>query len=122
MLALVPPVVYLVRDLFFASKIQAVADQLGVEVRSAASAEALQAAARGARLAIVDLRLPEALHALELLAGDPATADVPAVGFVDHERLDVMESARALGATQVMAKGQFASMLPRLLQDAAKNQ
>jgi hypothetical protein len=63
--------------------------------------------------------LPQALRALERLAGDPATAAVPSVGFVGHERLDVMETARALGCGQVMAKGEFASKLPGLLRELA---
>jgi CheY-like chemotaxis protein len=108
-------VVYLVRDLLFVSKIRAAAEALGVDVRNAASAAALAAAARGARLVIVDLRLPDALHALELLAADPETASVPSVGFVDHERTDVMERAKALGLARALPKGVFASDLPRLL-------
>lgn len=110
------PVVYLVQDLLFASKIRATADHLGVAVHAAPNPEELVAAARGARLVILDLRLPQALEALTLLAGDPETAAVQSVGFIDHERLDVMETARALGAHLVLAKGKFASELPRLLE------
>jgi hypothetical protein len=54
------------------------------------------------------------MAALEALA----TAPVPGlrtVGFVEHERTDVMEAARAKGCTEVMAKGQFANALPKLL-------
>jgi CheY-like chemotaxis protein len=112
----VADVVYLVRDLLFVSKIRAAADGTGAAVASARDAEGLRDAARGARLVILDLRLPEALRALELLARDPDTARVASVGFVDHERLDVMETARALGCRTVLAKGKFASELGRLLQ------
>lgn len=108
-------VVYLVRDLLFVSKIRETAEQLGIELAPARTPEAVQAAARAARLVILDLRLPAALTALELLASDPATAAVETVGFVDHERLDVMETAKALGMRTVMAKGEFATKLPRLL-------
>ena len=112
-----PParVVYLVRDLLFTAKIREAAERLGLTAGGARDAEALAAAARGARLVIVDLRVPEALRALELLARDPATAALPSVGFVDHERLDVMETASALGCKTVLAKGRFATELPRLL-------
>ena len=110
-------VVYLVKDLLFVSKIREAAGHLGVEVASARDPESLVAAARGARLVIVDLRLPDALGALELLSADPAAARVSSVGFVDHERTDVMEAARARGMHQVMAKGQFASALPGLLEN-----
>ena len=106
------PVVYLVRDLVFVSKIREAAARLGLEVERAADAAALQAAAREAKLVIVDLRLPEALDALAHLAADPLTARVRAVGFVDHEQVEAME---ARGCGTVLAKGRFASELPSLL-------
>jgi CheY-like chemotaxis protein len=115
MVGAVAPVVYLVQDLLFTSKIRETAAQLGVEVEGARDAAGLAAAARGARLVLLDLRRPDALGALELLAADPATAAVPSVGFVDHERTDVMQAAAARGCGRVLAKGRFASELPALL-------
>jgi DNA-binding NarL/FixJ family response regulator len=112
-------VVYLVKDLLFTSKIREAAGHLGVAVVGARDPDGLVTAAREARLVIVDLRLPEALEALDRLARDPAAASVPSVGFIDHERIDVMEEARTRGCRQVMAKGQFASALPALLQESA---
>ena len=109
-------VAYLVRDMMFTSKIREVARQLGVSVASARDAAALVEAARGARLVVFDLRLEGALDALALLRQQPELAGVTTVGFVEHERLDVMDAARAAGISQVMAKGQFASALPKLLQ------
>jgi hypothetical protein len=105
------PVVYLVRDLLFVSKIRETASQLGVEVERAADAAGLHAAARDAKLVIVDLRLPEALDALGRLAADPATARVPAVGFVDHEQVEALRPR----CPTVLAKGRFASELPALI-------
>ena len=112
-------VVYLVKDLVFSSKIGEAAAHLGVEVRSARDAESLVGMAHGARLVIVDLRDAEGMRALELLAKEPSAAGVQSVGFVGHERLDVMETARALGCGTVLAKGAFASGLPALLRRAA---
>jgi hypothetical protein len=108
-------IVYLAQDLFFVSKIRATASQLGLEAERAPDAEALPAAARQARLVIVDLRLADALRALELLAADPATAGVRSVGFVDHENLDLMRSASARGCGTVLSKRRFSSDLPALL-------
>ena len=110
------PVVYLVKDLLFTSKIREAASHVGVEVTSARDAAALVTAAREARLVLIDLRLPEALDALAQLAADPVAAGVASVGFIDHERTDVMDAARARGCATVMAKGQFASALPGLLE------
>jgi DNA-binding NarL/FixJ family response regulator len=112
-------VVYLVRDMMFTSKIREVAAQLGLEARGAPDPAALSRAAPGARLVIVDLRLPQAMEALEALAADPAAAAVPRVGFVDHQKVELMEAARARGCPRVLTKGQFAKELPSLLAPAA---
>jgi CheY-like chemotaxis protein len=108
-------VVYLVRDMLFTSKIREVARQLGVSVASARDAAGLVEAASGARLVVLDLRLDGALDALARLKQQPDLTGITTVGFVEHERLDVMDAARAAGISQVMAKGQFANALPKLL-------
>ena len=108
-------VVYFVRDMLFSSKIRATATELGVTVQSAPDPQALARHAQGARLAIIDLRLERAMEALDAIAADPALASVETIGFVDHERTEVMDSARARGCKQVMAKGQFSNQLPKLL-------
>ena len=109
-------VVYFARDMLFTSKIREVAKQLGVTVEAARDATALsQAVAQGARLVIVDLRLDGALDALSAVTSDPASADVPTVGFIDHEKVEVMDEARARGCREVLTKGQFSHALPRLL-------
>jgi DNA-binding NarL/FixJ family response regulator len=108
-------VVYLVRDLFFVAKISETADQLGMSVERAANAEALHCAAPNARLVVIDLRLPEALPALEALAADPRTRGVTSIGFVDHENVDVMRAATARGCRTVLSKQRFSAQLPALL-------
>jgi hypothetical protein len=108
-------VAYLVQDLVFTSKIEEVAGRLGVETRPARDPDSLVAAARGARLVLIDLRRSDALAALDRLAAEPATAAVRSVGFVGHEELAVMDAARARGCGSVLAKGKFAGDLPELL-------
>lgn len=108
-------VVYLVKDLMFSGKIREVASQVGVDVSGVRDAKLLPEAARGAKLVILDLRLPDALQALDLLAADPETRAVRSVGFIDHERTDVMEAAGARGCGSVLAKGRFSTELPSLL-------
>jgi CheY-like chemotaxis protein len=106
-------VVYMISDMLFSSKLREAAKATGVSVQPARDPAAWAAAAREAKLAIVDLRMPTALAALDALAAGPAGART--VGFIDHERVDVMDQARAKGCTDVMAKGQFANALPKLL-------
>ena len=105
-------VVYLIHDMMFSSKVREVAKQVGVSIAAAREPAAWAAAAREAKLAIVDLRLPTAIAALDALAAQPGGART--VGFVEHERTDVMELARSKGCADVMAKGQFANALPKL--------
>jgi hypothetical protein len=102
-------VVYLVNDLLFTSKIRETASQLGLDVQVVRTPAEVPAATAGARALIVDLRRPDALQALEA-----AAEGVQRIGFIDHERVDVMEAARALGCT-ALAKGKFSTDLPRLL-------
>jgi CheY-like chemotaxis protein len=108
-------VVYFIQDMLFTSKVREVAKQIGVSVQAVRDPAALAAAAGSAKLVILDLRLPAASDALARLAADPLARAVPSIGFVDHEKVEVMDDARAKGCGQVMAKGQFASALPKLL-------
>ena len=103
----------------FTSKIREAAKPFGLTWQGVRESANLVATAAGARLVIVDLRLPTALEALRMLAAEPATAAIPSVGFVEHERTDVMQAARESGCSDVMAKGQFANALPRLMASLA---
>jgi CheY-like chemotaxis protein len=107
-------VVYWTQDLLFVSKIRETARQVGLDVEGARDAAALTSAARAAKIVILDLRRPEALAVLDALAADPQTRAVAKVGFIDHERVDVMESARDKGC-KALAKGKFSTELPLLL-------
>ena len=112
-------VIYFARDMVFTSKIREVARQVGLTAAPARRPADLPVEAAGARLVILDLRLPEAFEALAALTADPTSAGIPTVGFVDHEKVDVMEAARAAGCRQVLTKGQFAHSLPKLLAEPA---
>ena len=108
-------IVYFVKDLLFSSKIRETAGQVGVDVEPFRDPVQLAAAAKTAKLVIIDLRLPEAMRALELIAADPDAKNVSSVGFIDHEKVDLMEQASAKGCKKVLAKGRFTSELPALV-------
>jgi DNA-binding NarL/FixJ family response regulator len=112
-------VVYFINDMLFSSKLREAAKATGVTIQATREPAAFAAAAREAKLAIVDLRLPAALAALEALGGSAGVRQLRIVGFIDHEKTDVMEAARAKGCSDVMAKGQFANALPKLLASIA---
>ncbi len=113
-----PPLVALVDDLMFLSRIREAARAAGIEMTSArATAALLEAARAGARLVVVDLdgaRVPWR-DALAALRADPALRELPVVGFLSHVRGDLAEAARAAGASRVLARSAFVAELPRLL-------
>jgi CheY-like chemotaxis protein len=111
-------IAYLCTDLLFTSKIRETAQGLGHTVAPSRDPDALAAAAQGAAMVIVDLRLPSAIEALTRLRADALTRTVPAVGFCDHEKVELMERARAAGCSQVYAKGKFSSDLRQILAGA----
>ncbi len=105
----------LVRDLFFRSKIGAVANSVGATV---AYAEDLQAAVECAAqsrpaLILVDL---SAFHpeetVLKLRAAAPASR---LVGFASHVDVETLRRARAAGFALALARSEFSLRLGELL-------
>lgn len=107
----------LVADLFFRSKIRAVAEAAGVALQFVRSFDELPtmlaASAAPARI-IVDLndRSLRAVNFLPALSQDPRIAEL--IGFVSHVDVATTNAARAAGCT-VMPKSQFVENLPAIL-------
>jgi CheY-like chemotaxis protein len=109
-----------VPDLFFAAKIGETARQLGVAIEFASSGPALLEKASGApALILLDLGAA-ALDPIELIAQLKADSggNARVVGFVNHERTDLIEQAREAGCDQVLTRGAFAKDLPAILGQA----
>lgn len=111
------PVLAAAADLMFGSRIRGTAEQLGVAVEFARSADALLARAADARLILLDLdaRWVEQGGVIRALKADPTTAGVPIVAFVSHVRTDAIEAARQAGADRVVPRSVFVKELPALL-------
>lgn len=111
-----------VPDLFFASKIGETARQLGVAVEFASSGQALlEKASPAPSLVILDLGAAslDPISLITQLKANPALGSARVVGFVNHERTDLVEQARQAGCDQVLTRGAFAKDLPSLLRGAA---
>lgn len=104
------PVVALVKDLIFSTKIAATARAAGVPVRIVREAERLGGEA--GRLLLVDLNQPGAIVAGAAWGREQ---NRPVVGFVSHVDADTIAAARAVGITQVLARSRFVEVLPELL-------
>ena len=113
-------VVAAVDDLFFAAKIRATAEQLGVSVEFQRDLDALCASAQAElpALVIVDLQAqrldPFALAAR--LKADDTLRDVPIVGFFAHVETVLQRRAREAGFDRVLARSAFTQQLPEILQ------
>ena len=106
-------VIVVVDDMFFASKIRAVAEAVGVEISFPRSKEALVQKVQESkpRLVIVDLHnqkidpneLAKELRGIRLL------------GFYSHVQTELQQNALAAGFDQVIPRSVFARDLPKIL-------
>ena len=116
------PVIAAVDDMFFASKIRAVAEHLGVDVRFVRSASEAVAAARetNAALVVADLHSqrcdPFALA--ETLKADETLRAVPLIGFFSHVETALQKRATQAGFDRVLPRSAFSKNLPDILQNA----
>jgi PleD family two-component response regulator len=106
-------------DLMFTSKIKTAASRLGVAITFARSADGALAEMRQTTpsLVILDLNNPRT-DALAIVAGmkaDPALASVRTLGYASHVQKDVIDSARAAGVDEVLARSAFSTQLPDIL-------
>jgi len=111
------PLYILVADLFFRSKIRAVAEAAGVTVQFARSFDELQnllSQAGGQANIIIDLN-DRALRPLEIL---PGLAQAPQVagllGFLSHVDVATANAAREAGCA-VLPRSKFVENLPAIL-------
>lgn len=108
-----------VEDLMFRGKVSATADALDIEASFPRSAKKLlEAAAQSPPdLFVLDLNSAryEPLKLVESLKEDPATKNVPVVGFLSHVQKDLAVAARQAGCDRVMARSAFTKDLPEIL-------
>ena len=100
-----------VDDMFFASKIRATAEHLGVDIRFVRSAEAALEATRRERpsLVIVDLhsKLCDPFALAEALKADGSLRDVPLMGFFSHVQTALHRRAEQSGYDRVLPRSLF---------------
>ena len=112
-------VIAVVDDMFFASKIRAVAEAVGVEISFPRGREALLEKAREAkpRLILVDLhnQKVDAVALARDLKSDERLREVPLVGFFSHVETELRRDALDAGFDQVLSRSAFSRDLPNLL-------
>ena len=116
------PVLVVISDLLFRSKIDDAARRAGVPLRVAKSPDQLERHLGNATPAVVlmDLEM-EGLDTpamLSRLRGTPEGAKIPVIGFAGHTNVEVIQAARADGV-QVMARSAFVAQLPAMMERIA---
>ena len=112
-------VISVVDDMFFASKIRAVAEAAGVEISFPRGLEAVVSKARETKpgLILVDLhnqRIDPIALARELKSHEDLR-DIRLLGFFSHVQTELKNSAVAAGFDQVIPRSVFARDLPEIL-------
>jgi DNA-binding NarL/FixJ family response regulator len=109
-----------VPDLFFSTRIQATAKELGIAcVACAPAALADRFRLEPAPLVIVDLHAVGALDAIRALREVPAARDTRVVGFYSHVDNELRASAIAAGVSDAMPRSAFTAKLAGILSGTA---
>jgi len=113
------PVIALVADLIFASRIRAAASAAGVGAATVHRGADLEKRAREhrPRLILLDLdaRGTDVPALIGTLKSDPVLKSVPVVAFGAHIETEALRTASAAGADRVLARSAFVRLLPELL-------
>lgn len=116
------PILAVVEDLIFLSKIQQTAQQIGVEVEPveiSKLADRLQQSSSRAVILDLNHRSGRALETARAVKCGAASPKVHVVGFLSHVQADLAREARLAGLDQVMARSAFTEQLPELLRQLA---
>jgi CheY-like chemotaxis protein len=112
------PILTVVDDLLFLSKIQQTAQQLGVRVEVIDPAKVVERVQdSGVSSMILDLnhRSGKAVEVARAIKANPNTRQVQLVAFLSHVQTDLAAAARAAGCDVILARSAFSQQLPQLL-------
>ena len=111
-------VIAAVDDMFFAAKIRAAADHLGITLRTVRKPELLMNAAReGASLIIINLHAEnfDPFVLAQALKADEQLKSIPLLGFFSHVQADLQREAVATGYDVVIPRSVFSRDLGEIL-------
>jgi CheY-like chemotaxis protein len=116
------PILTVVDDLIFLSKIQQTAQRVGVPVEAVEPSKVEERITEFAVHSIIlDLnhRSGTAVEVARAIKANSATRHVRVMGFLSHVQGDLAAQARAAGCDFVLARSAFVQQLPQLLLDLA---
>jgi PleD family two-component response regulator len=113
------PVLAAVDDLFFWSKIESVARNLGVAMSRSVDPSDLELrlAESTPRLILIDLnsRTFPPFETIARLKGDPRLRETQIVGFFSHVQVELVQRAKEAGCDLVLPRSAFSARLPQIL-------
>ena len=113
-----------VNDLFFSSKVQAAARELGVPLKCLPTCEGVLAAGREAEPSMVILDLDsiggDPLGLIRSLKADDGMKKTRVVGFCRHTNGAMIAAAGEAGIDRVMPRSEFFPALPEMLRASAE--
>ncbi|MFQ5664378.1 MAG: response regulator [Terriglobia bacterium] len=116
-------VLAVVDDLFFVSKLQGTARQVGAELTTVRAADFRLEGVRQQKPALVvfDLNTTSgnAVELIRQLKADGELGQIPVLGFFSHVQVDLQRAAEQAGCEQVLPRSKFTATLPALLQQFA---
>lgn len=115
-------IIAVVDDIFFASKIRGTAEQVGVAVAFARSADGVSEIIQqqAPTLIICDLH-SQKINPIELaksLKAKEGTRDIPLLGFFSHVQTELQRRAQDAGFDRVIPRSAFATNLVEILRGA----
>ena len=119
-----PPVLAVVTDIIFSSRIRAEARALGQSVQLVNKLDSLSAALAASprpKLLLVDLncQLPDPLEMIKAAA--VMSPDCRIIGFYSHVQADLAKNAADAGAGKVLPRSRFVQQLPEILRFADRD-
>jgi DNA-binding NtrC family response regulator len=103
-------------DIFFQAKLVETAKQLGIEVRTCQTPDALDAEIARAMPNLVVVDLNARTNPLDAVSRVQArNREIPLIGFLSHVQVDLAERARRAGCREVMPRSKFTDNLATIL-------
>ncbi len=120
-----PSVVAVVDDLFFVSKLQETARQVGAQLVTvrAAAFHLDDLRQQKPALIIFDLNTTSgnAVELVRQLKSDAELKEIPVIAFFSHVQVELQRAAQEAGCDQILPRSQFTATLPQLLRQAVSS-
>jgi len=118
-----PSVIAVVDDLFFVSKLQETARQVGAQLATvrAVAFHLDDLRRQKPALIIFDLNTTSgnAAELIRQLKSDAELKEIPVVAFFSHVQVELQRAAQEAGCDQILPRSQFTATLPQLLRQFA---